>query len=307
MAKRGSLKRDELLRGIPGYDPFATAGDCTFDDRAAKRLAGVAEPVALFPIPNRHPRVEDYRVPHRVIIGIDRDLAARQTEHAPNNRVGRFMVSGALVAHPLSPGRLPRPTIAGRGGAGVCRAGRAGASRIGDGDRPRAGLAGLPRPMTQMATVANTKMAAHRIPMPSQNFAVVMAPHVTNNKDIVSTYANESAESLFLARKVSSLSCFFDSRQRGVGSSSTSELKIRQSFGGGVRHRVFLAPRTCCARWRVASTSQTDLPTRNYGRAGPLGWTRLTLDRGKRGREIRAGRKRWKNCLGGPWQSAPTR
>ncbi len=71
--------------------------------------------------------------------------------------------------------------------------------------------------MTQMATVANTKMKmpAHRIPMPSQNFAVVMAPHVTNNKDIVSTYANESAESLFLARKVSSLSCFFDSRQRG--------------------------------------------------------------------------------------------
>ncbi len=63
--------------------------------------------------------------------------------------------------------------------------------------------------MTQMATVANTKMPAHRIPMPSQNFAVVMAPYLTNNKNNVSTYANESAESLFLARKVSSLSCFF--------------------------------------------------------------------------------------------------
>ena len=47
-------------------------------------------------------------------------------------------------------------------------------------------------PATQMETVANTSIPAHRIPMPSQNFAVVMAPHVTNNKDIVSTYANES-------------------------------------------------------------------------------------------------------------------
>ena len=68
--------------------------------------------------------------------------------------------------------------------------------------------AGLP--VTQMETAANTKMPAHRIPMPSQNFAVAMAPHVTNNKDVISTYANDSAESLCLARMAPSLSCFLD-------------------------------------------------------------------------------------------------
>ncbi len=46
--------------------------------------------------------------------------------------------------------------------------------------------------------------------MPSQNFAVVMAPHITNNKDVISTYANDSAESLCLARMVPSLSCSLD-------------------------------------------------------------------------------------------------
>ncbi len=66
-------------------------------------------------------------------------------------------------------------------------------------------------PVTQMETVANTSIPAHRIPMPSQNFAVAMAPHVTNNKDVISTYANDSAESLLLARKMPSLSCFLDS------------------------------------------------------------------------------------------------
>ena len=46
-------------------------------------------------------------------------------------------------------------------------------------------------PVTQMETAANTKMPAHRIPMLSQNFAVVMASHVTNIKDIVRRLAGE--------------------------------------------------------------------------------------------------------------------
>ncbi len=69
--------------------------------------------------------------------------------------------------------------------------------------------AGLP--VTQMETVANTSIAAPKIPMPSQNFAVAMAPHVANNKDVISTYANDSAESLCLARMAPSLSYFLDS------------------------------------------------------------------------------------------------
>ncbi len=66
-------------------------------------------------------------------------------------------------------------------------------------------------PVTQMETVANTSIPTHRIPIPSQNFAVAMAPHVANNKDIVSTCTNDSEESLFLARKMPSLRCFLDS------------------------------------------------------------------------------------------------
>jgi len=42
VAKRGSSRRGrparaEVYRLIPGYDPFTTAGDCTFDHKAAKR------------------------------------------------------------------------------------------------------------------------------------------------------------------------------------------------------------------------------------------------------------------------------
>jgi phage terminase large subunit-like protein len=42
VAKRGSSRRARPTRGdvyrlIPGYDPFATCGDCTFDNRAARR------------------------------------------------------------------------------------------------------------------------------------------------------------------------------------------------------------------------------------------------------------------------------
>ncbi len=64
--------------------------------------------------------------------------------------------------------------------------------------------------MTQMGTVANTKMPAPRIPMPSQNFAVVMAPHVANKKDVISTYANDSSESSSRTHKMPPLSCFLD-------------------------------------------------------------------------------------------------
>ena len=37
MARAASSKPDKFLRLIPGYDPFATAGDCTFDKKSAKR------------------------------------------------------------------------------------------------------------------------------------------------------------------------------------------------------------------------------------------------------------------------------
>ncbi len=35
--------------------------------------------------------------------------------------------------------------------------------------------------------------------------------HVTNNKNVISTYANDPAESLCIARMAPSLSCFLDS------------------------------------------------------------------------------------------------
>ena len=62
--------------------------------------------------------------------------------------------------------------------------------------------------MTQITNVTNN-MPAARIPTPSQNFAVVMAPHVTNNKHVISTYANDCSVSLSLVRKLLSLSVHF--------------------------------------------------------------------------------------------------
>ena len=35
-----SVDWETVLRLIPGYDPFATAGDCTFDAAAADRVVG---------------------------------------------------------------------------------------------------------------------------------------------------------------------------------------------------------------------------------------------------------------------------
>ena len=36
----GSVDWDAILRVLPGYDPFATAGDCTFDAAAADDAVG---------------------------------------------------------------------------------------------------------------------------------------------------------------------------------------------------------------------------------------------------------------------------